>query len=347
MNTLLSSISLLLKKSRQSLMYGSMAAATIGLEELVECVVFNCPCEGNFAYGLAFQWAPALLLFLPGILLDKTLWRKYPREKDKAKKDKTKLSRRYYKTLFTTLDVFIRASIAPVAWLVLSFLQQQYYTCAYFGPPVDRVGTVTNATDKCQFKLGARSKQLEEHYQTRSQIAGWSLMLIATSVLFSSICFRRCVKREKHLRMPSLEYYRHVEAKEALEQFHTKAKELAKEKAKREVHNLFKSVASRDIDSRVKDVGTRVEEKYHQFFAIPPESPSYGSPENTPGDPPQFPSTAEIPPELLADESEVRRFEVHNSVVGVQFSSQTAYSASKNPRQVTRIRLRQDSVDTR
>ena len=270
-------------------MYGSMAAITIGLEELFESVMFNCPCEGNFAYGLAFLWAPALLLLLPGILLDKTLWRKYPRVKDKAKKDKTKLFRCYFKTMFTTLDVFIRASIAPVAWLVLSFLQQQYYTCAYFGPPIDRVGTVTNATDKCQFKLGARSKELEEHYQTRSQIAGWSLMLVAMSVLFSSICFRRCVKRGKHLRIPSLEYYRHVEAKEALEQFHTKAKELAKQSATRHIQLLFQKANNKALDEHIQEVSRNMHGKYGMFFVIPPESPTYKTPVIVVDKPPQFP----------------------------------------------------------
>ena len=324
-------------------MYGSMAAITIGLEELFENVVFNCPCDGHFAYGLVFLWAPAVLLFLSGILLDRTLWR-YPKTNDKEESQTPVYL--YFKILFGTLDVFIRAGIAPVAWLVVSFLQQQYYTCAYFGPPFDRAARVTKTSDKCYPKLGTRSEKLEDIYKTRSQMAGWTLMMIAVSIVFTSICIRRCIKKRNHIRLPSLEYYRHVEAKEALEQFHAKAKELAKEKAKREIYNLFKNVASKDIDARLKDVGARVEKKYEQFFVIPPESPSYGSPEITAGDPPQFPTPPSIPPELLSDGFDVESFEEHHSarVVGLQFPSQT-YSAPQNPKQLARIRLWKDSYD--
>ncbi|KAJ7355128.1 Family with sequence similarity 26, member E [Desmophyllum pertusum] len=225
MNALFSSAAILFRNSKRSLLYGSMAVLTIGLEELIESVVFNCPCEGHFAYGLAFLWAPALLLFLAGILVDRDLW-KLSRISNKEKTQTP--AYRYVKTLLATLHVFIRAGIAPVAWLVLSFLQQQYYTCAYFGPLLTSDVTESNTTDKCHFKLGSRSRELEESYKTYSQIVGWSLMLIAVSVLFASVCIRRCIRKAKHLTIPSLEYYRHVEAKEALAHFHATAKEIAK-----------------------------------------------------------------------------------------------------------------------
>ena len=276
-------------------MYVSIAALTIGLEELFECVVFSCPCEGHFVYGMAFLWVPALLLFFPGILLDSSLW-KHPRQNAKKK------NLRYFTTLVDTLKAFIRASIAPVAWLVLSFLQQQYYVCAYFGPPLE--SAATNTSDKCYFALGARSKQLEESYKIRSQIAGLSLMLTAMLILFISTCIQRCIRKGKHLWIPSHEYYRHVAAKEALEQFHAKAKELAKNEAKREIYNLFKSAESKDLDSAIKDAGARVAKKYGQFFVIPPESPTYKSPVSSSEDPPRLPSSSRILPELLANESE-------------------------------------------
>jgi len=59
-----------------------MAVLTIGLEELIQSVVFNCPCEGHFPYGLTFLWAPALLLFLASILVNRDL-RKLARVKKK------------------------------------------------------------------------------------------------------------------------------------------------------------------------------------------------------------------------------------------------------------------------
>ena len=260
----------------------------MGVEEIVEEVVFNCPCQRHFAYGQAFLWGPAFLLFFPGILLDKTSWPRTGPRKNNVGKARSKLVRRYLKLLFATFHAMTRASIAPVAWLVLSFLQQKYYTCAYFGPPDDRISTTTNATDRCHFKLGIRSKEMEESYKTRSQIAGWTLLLVFMLVLFTSVCIRRCVGKGRYLRIPSPDYYNHVEAKEALEQYHAIAKELKKERVKQGIHNLFEEVLSEDVDSRLKDVGALIQERYHQFFVIPPESPSYRSPQGTSDDSPTF-----------------------------------------------------------
>ena len=325
------------------MLYGSMAAIAIGLEELFESVVFNCPCEGHFAYGLAFLWVPALFLFLPGILLEKDLWR-YPRKTNKDKKQ-TRIFR-CLKTSFATLDIFIRASIAPVCWLVLSFLQQQYYTCAYFGPPLDKEVTVTNTGDKCHFVLGVRSKKLEESYKTRSQIAGWSIMGIALSILFTSICIRRCMNKGKHLRLPSLEYYRHVEAKEALEQFHTKAKELAKQNAMKNIERLFQSANNGEFDGRIKEVSKNVLEKYGMFFVIPPESPAYETPVILSDKPPEFPELfslmdgAEIPNKEHERHSKLKRMEYFEQ------SGQLAAESHKHEISVSKVRLcRQISID--
>ena len=253
--------------SKLPLTYGSVAAITVVLEEVSECVIFRCPCEGHFAYGMAFLWVPALLLFFPGILLDSSLW-KHPKQTTE------KNNLRYFTTLVDTLKVFKRASIAPVAWLVLSFLQQQYYVCAYFGPSLESTAATTNTSDKCYFTLGARSKQLEESYKARSQIAGLSLMLTAMIILFISICIQRCIRKGQDLRLPCHEYYRHVAAKEALEQFRAKAKEFAKNKAKKEIDNLFKIAESKDLDSAIKYVVARVAKKFGQFFVDSPESPA-------------------------------------------------------------------------
>ena len=272
--------------------------------------------------------------FFPGILLDKTSWPRTGPRKNNVGKARSKLVRRYFKLLFAIFHAMIRASIAPVA------LQQKYYTCAYFGPPDDRISTTINATDRCHFKLGIRSKEMEESCKTRSQIAGWTLLLVFMLVLFTSVCIRRCVEKGRYLRIPSPEYYNHVEAKEALEQYHAIAKELKKERAKQGIHNWFEEVLSKDVDSRL------IQERYHQFFVIPPESPSYRSPQGTSDDYPTFYSLTQtgIFPVLVTDWSEEGSFEFHSSYVDAQLSSQFN-AASQNPRKLTRIRLRQDAID--
>ena len=272
MNSLLSSAAVLFRNTKRSLLYGSMAVLTIGLEELIESVVFNCPCEGHFPYGLAFLWVPAVLLFFTGILVDRDLW-KLARIK---KKNMTQSpGRRYLKTFLATPYICVNAGIAPVAWLVISLLQQQYYTCAYFGPPLASEVAVGNTTDKCHITLGFRSRELEERYQTRSQITGWSLMLMAVCILFASVGIRRCLRKRKELKMPSLEYYQHIEAETALKEFHAMAKECAKQNAKENVEESFKSAKIKRFDDRIQTVANDVVQKYGKYFVIPsPESPA-------------------------------------------------------------------------
>ena len=277
MNTLLSSAAVLFRNTKRSLFYGSMAALTIGLEEIIERVVFNCPCEGYYPYGLAFLWAPTSLLFLAGILVDRDLW-KLARIK---KKNKTQSAGRWYLKVFLVAPyIFINAGIAPVAWRVISFLQQQYYTCAYFGPPLDSEVALGNTTDKCPVTLNFRTRELGESYKTRSQLIGWSLMLMAVFILFTSVCIRRCLRKRKELKMPSLEYYQYIEAETALKEFHTIAIECAKKNAKENVEKSFQDAKIKRFDSRIRTVANDVVQKYGMYFVIPsPESPAVSATE--------------------------------------------------------------------
>ena len=92
MNTITSSICVLFKKLRQPLMYCSMVALTIGVQEIFQQVVFNCPCKRHFEYGLAFLCGPAILLFFLGIFLDDTLCRIGPRKEHRESHEKPCMS---------------------------------------------------------------------------------------------------------------------------------------------------------------------------------------------------------------------------------------------------------------
>ena len=226
MNTILSSLSVVLRNSKRSLIYVSTAAITIGVEELFGSLIFSCPCNGHLVYGLAFLFAPAFPLFLPGVLLQKKAWT-YHRTLE-ANETHTR-TQRYVKVVSMAFDLFLKASVAPIFWLVLSLLKQQYYTCAFFGPSLENKA-FANTSDNC-LKLESRSKEFEENYRAHSQIIGWALLLIALLVAFIKICISRCAFEGKRLELLSLDYYRHVEAKTALETFHLKAKEIAKQNA--------------------------------------------------------------------------------------------------------------------
>ena len=322
------------KNSPQPLMYCSMVALTMGVQEICQQVVFNCPCKRHLEYGLAFLCAPAILLFFLGVFLDDTLCRIGP-ERD-TEETMTSPVFHYFKSLFTMFYAMTLASVAPVAWLVLSFLQQKYYTCAYFGPPVDRISTATNATDRCHFKLGFRSKEMEENYKTDSQIAGWSLMIIFVLVLVISICISQCMKKGKRLKIPSPEYYRHVEAQEAVEQYHAIALERVKEKAKRYIENLFANRESlEDLYSYLNYIGDEVRKVYDRYLDIPPD--------RTPVDTPQISPDLEITTELVT-EVDGRR-EIHLEMQpfcsgeDLPLTSPARTDPSENPSEVPLIKI--------
>ena len=241
----------------------------MGVQEICQEVVFDCPCKRHFEYGLAFLCGPAILLFFLSVFLDDTLCRIDP-ERNTEKVMRTPVCH-CFNSLFPIIYAMTLANVAPVAWLVLSFLQQQYYTCAYFGPPLaDRVSTTPNATDRCHFKLGFRSKEMEESYKTGSQIAGWSLMIIFVLVLVISISISQCMKKGKRLKIPSPEYYHHVEAREAVEQYHAIALQRVKEQAKMVIENLFSETEShKDVYSYLKHVGDKVGKLYYGYLEIP------------------------------------------------------------------------------
>ena len=320
-------------------MYCSMAALTMGVQEIFQQVVFNCPCKRHFEYGLAFLCGPAILLFFLGVFLDDTLCRIGP-ERNTEKAMRSPVCG-YFKSLFTIFYAVTLASFAPVAWLVLSFLQQQYYTCAYFGPPLaDRISTTANATDRCHFKLGTRSKEMEENYKTNSQIAGWSLMIIFVLVLVISICIRQCMKKGKRLKIPSPGYYRHVEAIEAVEQYHRIALERVEMKAKTYIENLFANWESlEDLYSYLEEIGDEVRKEYDSYLDIPPDRRP-----GTQGGPPQNSTDRVIAPELVEPEEVDGGREIHlemqpfSSGEDLPLISHARTDPSENPGEVPLIK---------
>ena len=294
MNTILSSLSMVLRNSKNSLIYVSTAAITFGLEELFGSLIFSCPCDGHLVYGLAFLFAPAFLLFIPGVLLQRKLWT-YQGTLD-AYETHTR-TRHYVKVLSIAFDLFVKASIAPISWLVLSLLKQQYFTCAFFGPSLENKA-FANTSDNC-LNLESRSEELEENYKARSQVTGLALLLIASLLVFIKICICKCAFDGKRLQLPGLDYYRHVEAKEALKKFHLKAKEIAKQNAETTIDFFFDSSSNKEVDTCIEEVSNLVQKKYSMFFVIPPESPNYES------QPDQVTTLEQVQRSLLSEEDGV------------------------------------------
>ena len=175
-------------------MYCFISALTISVQEFFQRVVFNCPCEGYFEYGLAFLLGPAVLLFLPRVFLDDTLCRTGP-ERNTAKAMSSLLCR--------------YANQVTVHYILCNYTSKHRLSCLIgsISLAAEVLHLRTLATDRCRhFPLGVRSKEMEESYKTRSQFAGWSLMIIFILILITCVCIRRCLKKGKRLRIPRIEH---------------------------------------------------------------------------------------------------------------------------------------------
>lgn len=303
MNALLAQATVLFKNRRKSVLYISLTILTVALEEIFEQIVFKCPCTDHFAYGMAFICAPALLLFIFGIVLDSNaMARRFPCTKPYA--DETQS--RAVMMLRSSLDVFellIRAVAAPMAWVILSLLRKQYYLCAFFGPPLNAELTAhqKNATDECGKEEVRRLKE-QISYQTHSQVVGcWLMAAMIAAVLFL-VVLQRCAGKRKHIDLPFQHIYLHIEARAAVRELHKEAKRLAEEHGRETVRKCLtkereKLPQNNDYMIAVTKVRSVVIRRYSSFFLVPdtpltPDTPSKDG-SHSPDGPPFFHSNSE------------------------------------------------------
>lgn len=88
---------------------------------------FHCPCSSgrNYLYGLAVIGAPALALFLMGIMMNRSTWSLL--SECRLRKCQKLSGVAAFALLRTMMD---RTIVAPLTWLIISFLRGDAYTCA-------------------------------------------------------------------------------------------------------------------------------------------------------------------------------------------------------------------------
>ena len=225
-------------------MYVSIAAITMSVQELLDRVVFSCTSIGSLV-----AWNSSRLPDMDPY--------------------KTKKTQNTSSSLFPT--IFYQGGGVPSSshrshglvgsvFSTTEVLHMRVLWPAYGG----RGGEIpmNNTPQICYFKLGWRSRELEETYKTRSQIASWTLMLTALLILFVSMSIRQCILRRKHFSLPNIECCYQVKANEALKKCHAKAKEMAKEETNRKIWKLLHNVEKRpDAVTCLKEVAIEVKRK--------------------------------------------------------------------------------------
>ena len=296
MNTIVTYAETIFQNSKKSFLNISLVVFTICLEEIVEKIVFTCPCEGHLTYGMIFLWCPAILLFCCGILINKDTWyylRGQLPPTHGGCKSAAQFSR---KTLEKALEVLARSFVAPAVWLILSLLQKKYLVCALFGPSLHAHSNTgdhaageernLNITDSCS-PGKPRIHADEVDYTADSQVLGWCLMVMILLIVFLSLCISTRCGFSRRMGLPDSERCMEIEAKAAVRRFKEVVEKLAKEEGVKRVDEFVEEEESKakqtghtNYESWINKVGEKLRDKYRLDYiaAIEREKADNNSP---------------------------------------------------------------------
>ena len=156
-----------------------VAAATYGLERLLNSQVFDCPENSYQQYGFAFLFGPVIILFCTNLLVIGEIWRLSSRMY-------VKRYRRRGDCIARVLPSLLKACVGPAVWLIAAFLEEDYYLCAKLGP-VPRSQNGENEQEIFE------RKQKVEECKGESKIWAWSvlvaLVILGTAVIVLKYCY--------------------------------------------------------------------------------------------------------------------------------------------------------------
>ncbi|KAL0964381.1 hypothetical protein UPYG_G00323050 [Umbra pygmaea] len=193
--------SLFFKSKDVVIFNGLIALGTVASSTMYNIFAFDCPCSTgrNHIYGMAAIGVPALVLYLVGIMLNKSTWNLVSECRLRSCR---KISGA---AAFAVLGSVIgRATVAPVTWTVISLLQGEAYVCALseFVDPSSledfppEQGLEVMARFPCKTAVPQRLQSFIPEIQRRlkyeSQLLGWLLVAVMAVVLFLLLCMKRC-----------------------------------------------------------------------------------------------------------------------------------------------------------
>ncbi|XP_051816083.1 calcium homeostasis modulator protein 2 [Acanthochromis polyacanthus] len=194
-------VSLFFKSKDVMIFNGLIALGTVAGQTAYNVFAFHCPCSSgrNYFYGLAAIGVPALAFFLVGIMMNKSTW-------DLVSECRLRRCRKLSTAAgFALVGTIIgRAVVAPLTWVVISFLQGQAYTCA--------LSEFVNASSLQGFPSGQGSEvmaklpcdgsvppelqrfwpEIERRLKYESQIIGWLLVAGLSLTVFLMLCMKGC-----------------------------------------------------------------------------------------------------------------------------------------------------------
>ena len=236
-----------LQKVALPLQNAGLTGVVLGLKQLVNKIVFNCPQHYYQMYSLMFMFAPAVLLFCLALMVSRNFW--------KMAAGCCLLRRRQRRVIWQQSRKYVILSIVPpTAWILFALFDTEYYTCAKLGSKKIRLNNTA------PFQQPA----LLAEYETAKIESRMIAIFLLTGIVFVGtvlISIERCCTRPD-TGISNDEEYTFYLAEEQIKLFNSKLEPLAKEQAKVEVEALFERFKDvDDIAEKVRLISKELEDE--------------------------------------------------------------------------------------
>ncbi|XP_060609188.1 calcium homeostasis modulator protein 6 [Anolis sagrei] len=263
---------------QKALGYGAVSLLTLGSERIFSVVVFKCPCNSwNMLYGTVFLLAPALILFLLGLLLNTRSWKVLTGCCAPGKLCLCPHANRFWRYVQVLWLVMVTAAVAPFTWIAVALLGGSFYECAATGSAILQNYMCKNQGEECFKKVlqvpcqsSSSSQEMQDmltSLRAQSQVIGWILIASVFTLALAATCISRCRSPVSILQLTFWKMY--LEKEQQL--FEVKAKEHASQLAERNLRCFFDS-------TQLEQIHTPSAKAWHgisSMFAFNPEEHYY------------------------------------------------------------------------
>ncbi|NXF95801.1 CAHM6 protein, partial [Eubucco bourcierii] len=227
---------------QDALSYSAVSLLTAVCEFVFSAALFECPCNSDsILYGTIFLLVPAFILLLLGCIWNARMWRLVTG----CHSDSDYSCNSCSSCICTLIQVLVRASVAPLTWIVVALLRGKFYECSASGNNIIVSLLCKNKGKMCQDQAAKIpcNKTLSElsketlSLQAQSQLIGLFLILLIVIVGVISTCIRHCCSPVSYIQ---LKFWR-IYLKEEKKILEIKAKEHAAMLAERNINSFFQT----------------------------------------------------------------------------------------------------------
>ena len=255
-SSLLDSFKNTVKNLELPLQKSFLFTVVLGLKQLVNKAVFECPECHYTLHSLLFIIVPAVGLLCLALMISRSFWKMATGScfLSKYRRGNTWKRSRHFVYL---------CSLPPVAWLFLVFLDKKYYVCSKLGPVEVRLRQEEILSAYSEKYFSEKPVMLSEFHsaETESQIIAF--LLLAAIIVFATIVIsvdRCCTKAVSSI--ANQEDYAHHMAEEQIRLFNSKIKQLAHKAAKEQVEAAFEESESEGEADKIRLISEVIERDF-------------------------------------------------------------------------------------